>query len=48
MKGQRSLGLIYSHCPIGLNISSDYNDFGFNSFKKSTFVDLGSSFEQTW
>ena len=28
--------LIYSHCLIRLNISSDYNDFGFNSFQKKT------------
>ena len=52
MKGQLlPLGLIYSHCPIRLNISSDYNDFGFNSFKKSTFQKknplnaLGSKFD---
>ena len=38
VKGQPwSLGLIYSHCLIRLNISSDYNDFGFNSFQKINF-----------
>ena len=30
-----SLELIYSYCLIRLNISSDYNDFGFNSFQKN-------------
>ena len=35
VKGQPwPLGLIYNHCPIRLNISSNYNDFGFNSFQK--------------
>ena len=29
--------LFYSHCIIRLNISSDYNDFGFNCFQKSSF-----------
>ena len=34
VKGQPwPLGLIYSHCPIRLNIFSDYYYFGFNSFK---------------
>ena len=39
VKGQPwSLGPIYSHCPIRLNISSDYNnDFGLNSFQKINF-----------
>ena len=37
LKGQPSpLELVYSHCLIRLHISSDYNDFGFNSFKKKT------------
>ena len=41
VKGQPwPLGLIYSHCPIRLNKSSDYNDFGFNIFKKSTFLKI--------
>ena len=36
VKGQPSpLELIYSHCLIRLNISSDYNDFGFYSFQKN-------------
>ena len=37
VKGQPlPLQLINSHCLIRLNISSDYNDFGFNIFKKKT------------
>ena len=32
-----TLKLIYSHCPIRFNISSENNDFGFNSIKKITF-----------
>ena len=36
LKDQPSpLELIYSHCLIGLNISSDYNDLGLNSFQKN-------------
>ena len=36
VKGQPwPLGFIYSHCCIRLNMSSDYNDFGFNSFQKN-------------
>ena len=35
LKGQPSpLELIYSHYLLRLNIPSDYNDFGFNSFQK--------------
>ena len=38
LKGQRStLELIYNHCPIKLDISSENNDFGFRRFHKSTF-----------
>ena len=39
VKGQPCpLELIYSHCLIRLNISSENNAFGFHSFhKKSTF-----------
>ena len=38
VKSQPSpLELIYSHCLIRLNISSDHNDFGFNRFQKSSF-----------
>ena len=34
VKGQPwQLELIYSHCRIRLNISSENNDFGFNSFQ---------------
>ena len=41
VKGQPwPLELIYSHCPIRLNLSSDYNDFGFNSFQKITFQNI--------
>ena len=29
--------LIYSHCQIRLNISSENNDFGFNSFQNINF-----------
>ena len=46
------LKLIYSHCLIRFNISSENNDFGFNSIKqKSTFQiishlnALGSKFD---
>ena len=31
------LELIYSHCLIRLNISSENNDFGFNSIQKINF-----------
>ena len=38
VKGQPwPLKLIYSHCHIRLNISSENNDFGFNSIQKPTF-----------
>ena len=38
VKGQPwPLELIYRHCQVRLNISSKINDFGCNSFKKSTF-----------
>ena len=30
-----TLKLIYSHCLIRFNISSENNDFGFNSIQKS-------------
>ena len=47
VKGQTSpLELIYSHCLIRLNISSDFNDFGFNIFqKKSHFNALERKFD---
>ena len=32
-----TLKLIYSHCLIRVHISSENNDFGFNSIQKSTF-----------
>ena len=32
-----TLKLIYSDCLIRFNISSENNDFGFNSIQKSTF-----------
>ena len=32
-----TLKLIYSHCLIRLNISSENNDFGFNSIQKINF-----------
>ena len=32
-----TLKLIYSHCLIRFNISSENNNFGFNSIKKKTF-----------
>ena len=32
-----TLKLIYSHCLIRFNISSENNDFGFNSIQKSSF-----------
>ena len=32
-----TLKLIYSHCLIRFNISSENNDFVFNSIQKSTF-----------
>ena len=32
-----TLKLIYSHCLIRFNISSENNDFGFNSIKKINF-----------
>ena len=38
LKGQPSpFELIFSHFLIKLNISCDYNDFGFNSFQKIIF-----------
>ena len=52
IKGQPSpLELMYSHCLIRLNISSENNDFGFNGIKKKTFQKkshlnaLGSKFD---
>ena len=46
------LELIYSHCLIRLNISSENNDFGFNSIQKINFSKkkshlnaLGSKFD---
>ena len=45
------LELIYSHCLIMFNISSENNDFGFNSIPKTTFQKnshlnaLGSKFD---
>ena len=39
-EGPRStltLELIYSHCHIRLNISSENNDIGYSSFKKINF-----------
>ena len=32
---------VKGHCPIRLNVSIDYNDFGFNSFKK---INLSKNF----
>ena len=32
-----TLKLIYSHCLIRFNISSENNDFGFNSIQKMNF-----------
>ena len=32
-----TIEIIYSHCLIKFNISSENNDFGFNSIQKSTF-----------
>ena len=38
VEGQPSpLKLIYNHCLIRLNRSSENNDFGFNSFQKINF-----------
>ena len=42
--------LIYSHCLIRFNISSENNDFGFNSIqkvnlKKNNLNTLGSKFD---
>ena len=34
--------LIYSHCLIRLNISSENNDFGFNIFHKINFAHLNA------
>ena len=34
------LELIYSHCLIRLNISSENKDLGFHSLKKSTFQNI--------
>ena len=52
LEGQRSiLKLIYSYCLIRFNISSENNDFGFNSIQKSTLKKkshlnaLGSKFD---
>ena len=33
-----TLKLIYSHCLIRFNISSENNDFGFNSIQKINFL----------
>ena len=44
VKGQSlPLKLIYSHCLIRLNIPSDFNDFGFNSFQKIIFFSKTSN-----
>ena len=46
-----TLKLIYSHCLIRFHISSENNDFGFNSFQKInfsknfTFYAIGSKFD---
>ena len=46
-----NLKLIYSHCLIRFNISSENNDFGFNIIQKTTFQKfshfnaLGSKFD---
>ena len=41
VKGQpRPLELIYSHCLIRLNISSENNDKGFHSFTKINFSEI--------
>ena len=45
-----TLKLIYSHCLIRFNISSENNDFGFNSIKKINFSKnftyaIGSKFD---
>ena len=52
VKGQPwPLELIYSHCHIRLNISTENNDIGFSSIQKSTFQKfphlnaLGSKFD---
>ena len=52
VKGQPwPLKLIYSHCLIWFNISSENNDFGLNSFQKKKFSKkshlnaLGSKFD---
>ena len=53
LKGQpRPLELIYSHCLIRFNISSENNDFGFYSIQKINFSKkntnlnaLGSKFD---
>ena len=44
LKGQPwPLELIYSHCLILFNISSENNDFGFNSILKTTFQKISHS-----
>ena len=41
-----TLKLIYSHCLIRFNISSENNDFGFNSIQKiSHWNAIGSKFD---
>ena len=48
VKGQAwSFELIISHCHIWLNISSENNDFGFNSFHKISFSKI-SPFKCIW
>ena len=46
MKGQRSTltfeSYVYIHFLIMLNKSSEYNDFGFNSFQKYTFKNVSN------
>ena len=37
------LKLIYSHCLIRFNISSENNDFGFNSIQKINFKKISHS-----
>ena len=41
-----TLKIIYSHCLIRFNISSENNDFGFNSIKKSTFQKINCNQKQ--
>ena len=33
----RDLFIVDVHCSLRLNISSEYNDFDFNSFRKKNF-----------